>query len=382
MSEQNDNSQERNLPPTPKRLADARKKGQVARSRELNTLLITLGGGGIIWLFGASAIQQIASYSSNLFVWASGSALRQGLTEGPAQFSEAMAVARDSALTAVLPILVGLTLLALAGPLMTGGVIFRLAGAAPKASNINPGKGLKRMFSVRALVELGKAILKFVLVGAVGIVAFRFMSSDLMMLGRQDISQALASTGGMLLGFFLIVCLSLLVIAAIDVPFQLFQHFKKLKMSHQELRDEHKDTEGRPEVKQRIRSLQMQAATRRLEIALEEATVVVTNPTHYAVALKYDEGLPAPVVLARGAGVIAEQIRKLAAERKLPVVSAPPLARSLFFSVKEGEMVPAELFRVVAKVIIYVMQLAETPGLRPPKISDEDIPEKLRREAR
>ncbi|MFK7955644.1 MAG: flagellar biosynthesis protein FlhB [Lysobacterales bacterium] len=381
MSDQQDSSQERHLPPTPKRLADARKKGQIARSKELSTLLITLGGGVVIWLFGASTIDQIKHYSANLFVWASGSALNQSLISGPAQFTEAMSTAANAALTAVLPILAGLVLLAIAGPLMTGGIIFRLAGAAPKISNINPAKGLKRMVSVRALVELGKAVLKFILVGTVGIVAFRAMAPDLMMLGRQDIHAALDTTGGMLLTFFLLVCTSLLVIAAIDVPFQLFQHFKKLRMSHQEMRDEFKDTEGKPEVKQKIRSLQMQAASRRLELSLAEATVVVTNPTHYAVALKYDSSLPAPLVLARGAGVIAEQMRNIAREKKLPLVSAPPLARALFFSVKEGDMVPAELFKVVAKVVIYVMQLANTPGLRPPKIVDKDIPEKLRRDA-
>ncbi len=381
MSDQQDSSQERHLPPTPKRLADARKKGQIARSKELSTLLITLGGGIAIWLFGASTINQIAHFSSRLFVWASGSAVTQSLISGPAQFTEAMTAAASAGVMAILPILTGLVLLAIAGPLMTGGIIFRLAGAAPKFSNINPAKGLKRMVSVRAFVELGKAVLKFILVGAVGIAAFRAMAPDLMMLGRQDIVSALDTTGGMMLAFFLLVCTSLLVIAAIDVPFQLFQHFKKLRMSHQEMRDEHKDTEGKPEIKQKIRSLQMQAASRRLELALEDATVVVTNPTHFAVALKYDDSLPAPIVVARGAGVIAEQLRNLARDKKLPIVSAPPLARALFFSVKEGQVVPAELFKVVAKVVIYVMQLANTPGLRPPKIADKEIPENLRRAA-
>ncbi len=381
MSEQNDSSQEKHLPPTPKRLEDARKKGQVARSKELSTLLITLGGGVVIWVFGADTIEQVTTYAKNLFIWASGSAVSQSLITGPTQFSEALAEASRSAVTAVIPILTGMVMLAIAGPLLTGGVIFRLANAAPKISNINPAKGLKRMVSVRALVELSKAVLKFTLVATVGIFAFRAMAPDIMMLGRQDVHSALDDTGAMMLRFFLLVCTSLLVIAAIDVPFQLFQHVKKLRMSHQELRDEHKDTEGKPEVKQKIRQLQMQAASQRLTEAMQEATVVITNPTHYAVVLKYDDNLPAPLVVARGAGVIAEQIRLLAAQQKLPLVSAPPLARALFFSVKEGQLVPAELFRVVAKVIIYVMQMAESPGLRPPKIVDKDIPEQLRRDA-
>ncbi|MEM9531412.1 MAG: flagellar type III secretion system protein FlhB [Pseudomonadota bacterium] len=376
MSQGQDSAQEKHLPPTPKRLADAKKKGQVARSRELATLLVTLGGGAVVWLFGGRAVRDIRDYARGAFEFAS----EGGLPHlNPTQVVESgLTTAGTAALGAIAPILVCLVVLAVAGPLMTGGVIFRLESAAPKPSNINPLSGIKRMFSVKALVELAKAILKFALVITVAAIGFMALTPELMALGRQSALMGLQQIGGMMLGFFLLVSASLLVIAGIDVPFQLFQHRKKLRMSHQELRDEQKEVEGRPEVKQKIRSLQMQAARRELKEAVASATVVITNPTHYAVALRYDPTLAAPAVVARGAGVVAEEIRRLAAEHKLPLVSAPPLARSLFFELKEGEMVPGALYAVVARVIIYVMQLAETPGLRPPVIRDAEIPAELR----
>lgn len=377
MSEQggNDQSQEKTLPPTRKRLEDARKKGQVIRSRELNTLLVVFGSAGALVTLGPMIVSDLRGYAAAAWRWSAGSAPSQG----SGQMLSAMGTARDIVLTTMTPFVVIVVLLALTGPLVTGGVRFRASGAAPKASNLSLLKGFKRMVSVNALMELTKAILKFLLLSCVAVLLFSLIAPDVLNLSTQSLEMGLARSGQMLGWFFLLVSASLLVVAGIDLPFQIFQHFKKLRMSHKELRDELKETEGRPEVKQRIRALQMQASRARLESEVPQATVVVTNPTHYAVALRYDDGVAAPQVVARGAGVIAGQIRELAQRHGVPVVSAPPLARALYFGVNEGAEIPSDLYRVVARVMIYVLQLGQSPRAKPPQVSDDEIPPQFRR---
>ncbi len=376
MAEEQDQAQERTLPPTPKRRRDAAKKGQVLRSRELNTVLVTLGGAATLMAMGAGMLRNIREYMSVALSFG-GEATRD--MDGDA-ITQAMNIAREHGVDIVLPFTAVVVVLALAGPLMTGGVVFRINLLQPKFSNMSPLKGLKRMFGTRALVELIKAGLKFLLVAGMGIILFMMLYPRLLGLGLMPLNSALAEGGQMLQWFLVALSSVLIVVAAIDLPFQAFQHFKKLRMTRQEVQDELKETEGHPEVKRRIRSLQLQASQRKLEKVMPEAAVVITNPTHYAVALRYDDEVTTPIVLARGAGDVAKQLRTLAERFDIPIVSAPPLARALFFGVREGQEIPSKLYRAVAQVLIYVLQLGNPENrLLPPVITDEDIPPEMRR---
>ncbi len=368
-----DNSQERSLPPTPKRRLDAAKKGQVIRSRELNTLLVTLGGAATIMALGSGALDSIRHYTIEAFGFALTSP-----AAGPHPLGQGLKMARDELLNLVIPVAAILVVLAVCGPVVTGGVRLRWKSALPKLSNLSVLKGLKRMVSARALMELLKAALKFLLLAAAAVGLLKLSLPNLLALGQQPLELALAQSGHLLLWFFVLLAATLIIIAAIDLPFQAHRHLKQLRMTRRELQDEMKETEGRPEVKRRIRSLQIQAAQRRFAKVIPEATVVVTNPTHYAVALRYDDEVDAPVVLARGAGVLAQHIRALAERFDVPVVSAPPLARALYFSVPEGRAIPSELYRAVSQVLIYVFQLGA--GVRAsPDFKEADIPPHLRR---
>jgi len=373
--EKQDSAQERTQQPTPKRRADAAKRGMVLRSRELNTMIVTLGGAITIYLGGSLTIQQLRAF----FVDAIG--LARPTSADSETVMLAMGMAREDALTLGLPILAIFALLALLGPLLTGGIAFRSSNLAPKFEKLNPLSGVKRMFSAQSLLELFKALLKFSMLLATAVALYYWTGRSLLLLGDQSVLIGLGQAGKILSWSFVVLSSALVVIAAIDLPFQAMQHLKKLRMTHQEVRDEMKETEGRPEVKRRQRQLQMQAARRRIESEVPTATVVITNPTHYAVALRYEDGHSAPVVAVRGAGELAWQIRRLARQHQIPEVTAPPLARALYFGVSEAQPIPSELYRAVAQVLVYVLQLNDRrKRMVPPVIRDTDIPPHLRRE--
>jgi flagellar biosynthetic protein FlhB len=239
-----------------------------------------------------------------------------------------------------------------------GGWSFSAEALAFKPDKLNPLRGLKRIFAVRGLVEMIKSLAKFLLIGSIGAGLLWHYMPELMGLGRESVESGLAHTGSILSRSFIVLSVSLLLIAAIDVPFQLWDHAKNLKMTRQEVRDEHKNTEGKPEVKARIRQMQRDVAQRRMMDAIPKADVVITNPTHYAVALRYEaDRMSAPVVVAKGVELVASQIRTVAVANKVPLYEAPPLARALYYSTEIGHEVPAGLYLAVAQILAYVFQL-------------------------
>ncbi len=252
-------------------------------------------------------------------------------------------------------------LAAFAGSALIGGWSFSLKAVAFKSERLSPLKGMKRIFSANGLNELVKAIAKFVLVAAAAITWLWHCTDDLLLLGQQPIRPAISSALRISGHSFLIVSTTLILIAMVDVPFQLWNYNKKLRMTRREVRDEFKDTEGRPEVKAKIRGLQQQAAQRRMMEDVPHADVVVTNPTHFAVALKYTESsMRAPRVVAKGKNLIAARIREVAEQADVPLYSAPPLARALYASTKLGQEIPAGLYTAVAQVLAYIFRVRES----------------------
>jgi flagellar biosynthetic protein FlhB len=275
----------------------------------------------------------------------------------------------------MLPFLVLMVATALAAPVALGGWSFSAEALAFKFDKLNPVSGLKRIFAARGVMELVKALAKFLLIGLIGALLLWYFLPQLMGLGREEPAVGLAHTGQILSRSFVILSASLVLIAAIDVPFQLWDHAKNLKMTRQEVRDEHKNTEGKPEVKAKVRTLQREIAQRRMMSEVPKADVVITNPTHYAIALRYDaDNMAAPVVVAKGVELVASQIRTVAVAHRVPIFEAPPLARALYYSTEIEQQVPAGLYLAVAQVLAYVFQLRATARGGPVPVPPEDLP--------
>jgi len=347
--------QERSEQPTAKRLSEARNKGQVARSRELNTLLVMLASAIALWLLSGPAMSGlIALFSQALSP--SGDVLRQAELV-PAHLMQVML----SALTLIAPFLAITVVAALAGPALMGGLLFSADAIAFKAEKLDPIKGLGRVFSTKGLIELVKALLKFFLVLGVAVLIYKFMERDVMALITLDVMEGIARSGSMIMVALVLLSATLVLIAAIDVPFQLWSHNKQMRMTKQEVKDESKETDGRPEVKSRIRQLQREVSQRRMLQDVPDADVIITNPTHYSVALKYDKhGSGAPRVVAKGQDLIALKIRTIAIEHNVAIYEEPPLARALHGTTEIGDEIPGPLFLAVARVLAYVYHLRKS----------------------
>ncbi len=347
-----DTGQERTEEPTGKRLSDAKDKGQVVRSRELNTF--------IVLVVGSVAILALGQYVTES-LW---TIMREQFQLNRAEIFDSSALLRHfgrvmwSAGMMLAPFLLIMVVAALVGPLALGGWSFSFESMQPKFEKMDPIKGVARLFGVRGLIELLKSLLKFLLIFGITVSLFMFYFQDFVGLNSEPLGLAIKH-GTDLIGFsLLILSASVGLIAVIDVPFQMWDHKKKLKMTRQEVKDEMKDTDGRPEIKSRIRSLQMELAQSRMMEEVPKADVIVTNPTHVAVALKYDQDQSvAPRVVAKGADLIAAHIRNLANASKVPVVSAPPLARAIYHSTEIDSEIPEGLYLAVAQVLAYVYQL-------------------------
>jgi len=352
MSENEQPAQERTEQATPKRLEDARKKGQIARSKELNMAFIMIAGSAVLFA-GGPAIGQffvdlLKSRLSFDAVWLS----------NPDMMMVGFSEAGLSALAAFAPFLLMAFIAALLGGVALGGWSFSVSPMAPKLSKLDPLKGLKRVFGVRGLIETVKAIAKAFIVSACAIVFLSYASGSILKLSVTPYDAAMSSVGSLVTTILLICSGSLVLIAFIDVPFQLWNHAKQLRMTRKEIQDEMKETEGRPEVRGRIRSLQQEAANRRMLQDVSDADVIVTNPTHFAVALKYEDGnMRAPIMLAKGQDLVAQRIREIAAENRIAFFEAPPLARALFWTTDIGAEIPAQLYLAVAQVLTYVFSL-------------------------
>jgi flagellar biosynthetic protein FlhB len=283
---------------------------------------------------------------------------------------------------AIVPILILLVISAFIGPIAMGGWSFSIQALAPKLDKLDPLKGLARMVSLKSLVELIKAVFKFLLVASAATLIIYVSIQELLALGLMSVPASTANAGTLLLWAFIGYSSVLILVASIDVPFQAWQHKEQLKMTKQEVKDELKDTEGRPEVKSQIRRLQKDLSDQRMMQAVPSADVIITNPTHYAVALSYDtEGDSAPTVVAKGQDYMAQRIREVASEHAVPIFEAPSLARALYGLVKVGQEIPASLYKAVAKVLAYIFQLKELVGyeagkLVPPR--EFDVPEQYR----
>ena len=348
-----DTSQERTEEPTAKRLEKAREDGQVARSQELSVAAMMIGIACFMYLFGGYILVELSEVFVSGFVFDRKAIFSDNLL--PATFG----VQALASMIVILPIFALAIVIALGAAGALGGYIFSIKALAPKASKINPLAGFKRMFGMKALVDLTKALTKFSLVGGVLFLVVSQNFDSFIQLGFMDVGSAMSEAGKIIAGGTVLVTLTLLIAAAIDVPYQIFEFNKKMKMTKQEVKDESKETDGRPEVKARVRQLQREASQRRMLQDVPEADVVITNPTHYSVALKYDaEGTSAPIVVAKGADLIALKIRSIATENDVPIYSEPPLARAIFGSTEIGDEIPAPLFLAVARVLAYVFQLA------------------------
>lgn len=373
MSEESD--QEKTEAPTPHRLEKAREEGQIPRSRELTSLLMVLAGLSIIWMGGEPLARQLAAMLS------AGLHFDHSIINDPRLIVNQISLLIKQAVWALLPLMGGLVIVAIAAPMLLGGLLFSGKSMAFKFSKMNPLPGLKRMVSAQTGAELLKAFLKATLVGSVTAWYLWHNWPDMMRLMSEPPIAALRHALDMVAACGLLIVMGLIPMVGFDVFFQVMSNLKKLRMSRQDIRDEYKQQEGDPHVKGRIRQQQRAIARRRMMADVPKADVIVTNPTHYSVALQYDEKkMSAPKVLAKGAGLVALRIREIGNEHRIPVLEAPPLARALYRHAEIGQQIPGQLYSAVAEVLAWVWQLRRwrvAGGIIPKKPENLPVPEAL-----
>jgi flagellar biosynthetic protein FlhB len=364
---------ERTEEPSQKRLQDARDRGQLPRSRELTNFATMIGGSATLLAVGGVLSARMSQM------------MRRGLAIDPQQLRDpdgmfsSLSEACMSALTVLLPVFGALIALVVLAALALGGWNFSTQAMAPDFSRLSPLAGMKRLFGLRGASELGKALLKCAVVGGVCAAIVSSVFGDVLALAHMEPRTAIGRGAGLVSWAFVWLCASLALVAMVDVPLQLFQFKRALRMTRQELRDEAKESDGRPETKQRIRQMQQTLARRRMMHKVPTADVVIVNPTHFAVALKYDpKKMRAPRVLAKGVDLVAQNIRRIAAEHRVPVFESPKLARALYRSTDLNKEIPAGLYVAVAQVLSYIFRvrtLNPTVAARvarpDPQVSDE-----------
>lgn len=371
-------SQEKTEQPSEKRLKELREKGQVARSKDFNATVILLFSGLGFLIFGGHLSRQMGQMMRQSFEF------NRAMLYTPAIALEHFSSQITDSLGALTPILMIILLLSLLAPLILGGWVFSGQVLQPKFSRLNPLSGLKRMVSLKGLVEMIKSFLKFIVVAVMAVLVIKAQIPELLALADASIETAIQSGAYILVKSFLMISSSLILIAALDVPFQLYEHHKASRMTKQELKDEYKESEGKPEVKSAIRRAQQEMARRRMMSAVPKANVILTNPTHYAVAISYKEkGNRAPIVVAKGKDLIAFQISKVAKESQVPIICIPPLARAIYFSTKLNAEVPRGLYVAVAQVLAYIFHLRDKQHYdhKPSALQDLPIPEELAKKA-
>jgi len=362
---ENQSSNERTEQPTERRKQESRKKGQVPRSRELNTMLSLLSGAVGLLVLGGTISTELTS-----------------LIETSFSFDRAVAFDKEmiavhfmgtviSALMILMPFFLVMVVGSFIGPLMMGGWSFSASAMAFKLEKLSPIKGIKRVFSAKGLLELFKALFKFILLSTAAIILFNLYLDKILHLGVEAPEEAFGDATSLLAWSLLVLSFTMIFIVVFDVPFELWNHTRQLKMTKQEVKDELKESEGRPEVKSRIRTMQREASQRRMMDAVPTADVVITNPTHFSIALKYDDTPgAAPLVVAKGKDLIAFKIRSVAIENDVTIFEAPPLARALYATTEIGDEIPNNLYLAVAKVLAYIYQLRMSVAgdyIAPPK---------------
>lgn len=370
-------SEDKTEAPTARRLSKARQEGQVARSTELPAAAVTIAALGFLFLSGGVLVSKLAE------AFSSGFNFDRKLVHSPNLLPAILAHEILESFILIAPLLLLTAIVAIVASGATGGYLFSLKAISPKASKLNPLNGIKRMFGTKSLVELGKAVLKFSLVAGVVTWVLSDNIVTLDALGKMAFEPGMKVAGQMLSKSALIMACSLIIIAFIDVPFQKWQHIKQLRMTKQEVKDEMKDMEGRPEVKAKIRRRQMEMSNARMIGNVKDADVVITNPEHFAVALSYDpNGDSAPILLAKGADAVAARIREEAEKHGIEIFQAPPLARALYFTTEVDRPVPEDLYYAVAQVIAYIFNLASVrPGAPPIQRPQPKVPPNMQFDA-
>ena len=358
---------ERTEDPTAKKLSDARNKGQIARSKELGTMFVLVGSASAMVLVGDYLVESMSTMMKRLFTLS-----RQETMDLHALFK----VVSDSVWSIIPPILwifFVIIIAAFIGNTMLGGISFSWSAMAPKKNKLSPIAGFKRMFGVQAAVELVKSLLKFFVVFIVAYLLLSGLFDQILGLSTEAIPLNFAHAIKLLLGMFFTLTLSLIIIAIVDAPYQVWNHNRQLKMTKQEVKDEMKNTEGSPEIKGRIRRTQYEMSQRRMMSEVPNSDVVITNPTHYAIALKYDAKVGgAPVLAAKGIDEMALHIRTIAKEHNIEIIQSPALARSIYYTADVDQEIPEELFAAVAQILAFIYQLNEHKkgrALRPTPVS-------------
>jgi flagellar biosynthetic protein FlhB len=374
MSDANEKTEE----PTSKKIEDSRKKGQIARSKELSTALVLISSGISFLVIGSQIANALFKVAQRAFT------LSRDETYDFIHMFQAWGFAFETISMPVLLYMLIVTIAGIYGNIALGGYNFTWNGAAPKAQKISPIAGFKRMFGMNSVVELFKAIAKFVVVALMAYVALNIFKDEALHLDLELYPQNLFHALDLIAWGFLIMACALIPIAIFDVPYQSYKHNKEMKMSMQEVKDERKNADGDPQVKSRIRKLQYQAAANRMMQEVPNADVVVTNPTHFSVALKYDQfGTRAPTLVAKGVDEMAMHIRTIANAHDVPILASPMLARAIYYSTEAEHEIPEKLFMAVAQVLAYVYQLKafkQGKGKRPqPLKTNLPIPPELRR---
>lgn len=375
MADESSSDEEKTEEPTPRRLEKAREEGQVARSRELSTFMMLIAGVAGLWSMGTLLYGQLGLMMEQALLF------DRGIAFDSARMLAHLWLLGSNILVALVPLFVLLTVVALVAPALLGGWLISAKSLQPKMSKLNPLKGLKRMFSSQALAELAKAISKSVLTGSVAIAFLWLKRGEFMALMDQPLQQALYSAMQLAAMCCGLIVLSLVVVILIDVPYQIWNHNKQLRMTKDEIKKEHKESEGDPQVKGRIRQQQQAMARGRMMSKVPQADVIVTNPTHYAVALSYrDNEMAAPRVVAKGADAVAARIRELGEEHGIPRLEAPPLARALYRHVDLDREIPAALYTAVAEVLAWAFRLRQVRregGDMPETPRDLPVPDEL-----
>lgn len=352
MAEDNDQSQEKTEQATPKRLDESREKGQISRSRELSTMAVLVIGSSSLYILGDNIVKSL------LGIMHSGFSINRSDLFNSEYITIALMKAGVASVQGLTPLMLILFLVALFAPMAVGGWGFSVQALAFKWDKLDPIKGMKRVIGVRGLMELAKALAKFVLIGSLAVLLLWTQIDELLVLGHNGLFPGLVDAGGVIARAFLILSTATILIAAVDVPFQKWEHSRQLKMTKQEVKDELKETEGKPEVKSRIREMQQQLANQRMLQEVPKADVIITNPTHFSVALRYEqEKMGAPRVVAKGVDFMAQRIRLVAEQHNVTLFSAPLLARALYFNSKLGDEVPTGLYLAAAQILAYVYQL-------------------------
>jgi len=347
-------SGEKTEQPTAKKLTDARKKGQIARSKDLGTMFVLVGGACAMLLMGNWLALALSQVMKRLF----------SISRQEALDVHALLNVVSSTITAViwpmLWIFLIIILAAFVGNTMLGGMSFSWEAMSPKASRLSPFAGFKRMFGTQAWVELLKSVMKFFVVFIVAFLLLSGLFEQIIGLSLETVPSNFGHAVSLLLWMFLVLALSIGIIAAIDAPYQVWNHTRQLKMTKQEIKDEHKNTEGNPEIKGRIKRTQYEMSQRRQMAEVPNADVVITNPTHFSVALKYDAAVGgAPVLIAKGIDEMALHIRTIAKEHHVEIVASPALARSIYYTAEIDQDIPEELFAAVAQVLAFIYQLEQ-----------------------